>query len=198
MVRHAHRQHQHTAYARGLNAKQSRHQYKKANPLNSESRINRNAEVDVNLTYSWTGSHRQRHSSAPSRSRSSDSETISILTTAVGSTGSLTVTVSSGTGYTIGSSSSATTTISMKLLARPTQPSKPSLTSVVNNIHQSVPGSEPSSLLPIDQYTLRYRENGTQQWTGQTVDSTSLRHHRTSPSTPNTTYRYRPTAPAVQ
>ena len=132
--------------------------------------LNENATVTINLTYAWTGGHGSTAGSTVSFS-SSDSETISIPTSTSGNNGSLEVTIIKRNAYIVGSPNSATANIYIQNLP-PTRPAPPGLTPLsTTSIRAS--WQAPSSLLPIDQYTLRYRENGTQQWTEQNVNRTT-------------------------
>ena len=139
-------------------------------PAQFRVNLNKNADVTVNLTYSWTGNHGNATGGTVSFS-SSDSETVSIPTTVVGNNGSLTVTITNGTGYTVGNTSSATATIFLHNLP-PSRPARPSLTPLSTTAIRAS-WQEPPSLLTVDHYTLRYRENGTQQWTERNVNSTT-------------------------
>ena len=94
--------------------------------------LDRSSSPTVNLNYSWLGGHGSTTGRTLTFS-DSNSQELSSPTTSTGTDGSITVTVASGTGYTIGLPSSATVTINRQV-SPPSTPAAPSLTSTLRKI----------------------------------------------------------------
>ena len=148
--------------------------------------LNKNDNTTVNLSYSWTGNNGSISSGTISFSAST-TETISIPTTENSDNvdGSLTVTVSNGTGYSVGNPNSATVTITHTL----TPPSKPDTPTIDprSTTSLAVNWQEPTSQGPINSYQIQYRETGTQEWT-EIIHGSSSTTKNLNGLTVNTSY----------
>ena len=140
---------------------------------NAEFRVDldKTATITVNLTYTWTGGYGTSTGDTLTFS-SSDTKIISIPTLETTSTsdGSLTVTVSTGTDYTVGTPSSDTIIIS-RAPDKPEQPTVPTVTGL-STTSLEVSWVAPTSTLPITSYTLQYKKTGDSDWKTQSSTST--------------------------
>ena len=135
---------------------------------NAEFRVDldKASTITVNLTYVWTGGYGNSPGDTLTFS-SSDSETISIPTSVIDSTsdGSLTVTVTTGTGYRVGTTSSDTIIISREI-DKPAQPTQPTVTAL-STTSLTVSWTAPTSTPAITGYSLRYKKTGDTDWKTQ-------------------------------
>ena len=132
--------------------------------------LDRNASVTVNLTYSWIGGHGSTTGGTVTFS-DSNSQALSLPTTSTGTAGSITVTVASGTDYTIGSPSSATVTINRQTTP-PSTPAAPSLTPLSSTAIRAL-WQAPTSQQPITSYTVRYSVADANDWTETAAATTT-------------------------
>ena len=132
--------------------------------------LHRSSSLTVNLTYSWLGGHGSATGGTVTFS-DSNSQALSLPTTSTGTAGSITVTVVSGTGYTIGSPSSATVTINRQTTP-PSTPAAPSLTPLSSTAIRAT-WQEPASQPPITSYTVRYSVADANDWTETAAATTT-------------------------
>ena len=132
--------------------------------------LDRGSSLTVNLTYSWLGGHGSTTGGTVTFS-DSNSQALSLPTTSTGTAGSITVTVASGTGYTIGSPSSDTVTINRQTTP-PSTPAAPSLTPLSSTAIRAL-WQEPTSQQDITSYTVRYSVADANDWTEQTITGTT-------------------------
>ena len=130
-------------------------------------KLDRSTDVIVNLGLEWSESHGTSTSKIV-EFEDSDSQTVYIPTKANGKDGTLTITVTTGTGYTVGTDNSATVTITKQVVVEeaPATPAAPTVTGLSTtslNVSWTAPTSDPE----ITGYTLQYKKTGDVNWEPQ-------------------------------